>query len=128
MHVADTSFLIAIFDSSDPRQASARQTFENARSVVIPTEILVETLGVLKVKASRRAASDALEKLLRLSKVTWSECCDFQGALTLYRNNAALSFPDAIVVRECTARRAQILTFDERQREAVDKAQAPHET
>ena len=121
MHVADTSFLIAIFDSSDPRQTKARQDFENAGAVVIPTEILVETLGVLKVKASRRAASGALEKLLRLSNVTWSECCDFQGALAIYRNHTALSFPDAIVVRECIARRASILTFDEHQRAAVGK-------
>lgn len=122
MHVADTSFLIAVFDSSDPRQAKAREDLEKAAPVVIPTEILVETLGVLKVKASRRAATLALEKLLQLQNVTWSECCDFQGTLAIYRSIPALSFPDAVVVRECIARGVPPLTFDQRQRDAVAKA------
>lgn len=122
MHVADTSFLIAVFDSSDPRQAKAREELETASPVVIPTEILVETLGVLKVKASRRAATLALERLLRLPNVAWSECCDFQGTFAIYRSNPALSFPDAVVVRECITRRVPPLTFDQRQRDAVTKA------
>lgn len=121
MHVADTSFLIAVFDSSDPRRSKAREELDKAARVVIPTEILVETLGVLKVKASRRAAIDALEKLLRLPNVTWSECCDFQGTLAIYRSHPALSFPDAVVVRECITRGARLLSFDERQRDAVNK-------
>lgn len=121
MHVVDTSFLIALFDSGDPRRSEAREDLEKAAPAVIPTEILVETLGVLKVKVGRRAATEALENLLRLPNVTWSECCDFQGTLAIYRSHTALSFPDAVVVRECIARGVPPLTFDERQREAASK-------
>lgn len=122
MHVADTSFLIAVFDSSDARHSQARKDLGMAAPVIIPTEILVETLGVLKVKASRRAAAEALEKLLRLPNITWSECCDFQGSLAVYRSHPALSFPDSVVVRECITRGAGLLSFDERQHDAVKKA------
>lgn len=121
MHIVDSSFLVAVFDQSDPRQVQARQELEKAAPAIIPTEILVETLGVLKVKVGRASASDALEKLLRLPNVTWSECCDFQGSLEVYRRFAALSFPDAIVVRECKSRDAPPLTFDDRQRDAVER-------
>jgi predicted nucleic acid-binding protein len=124
IHVADTSFLIAIFDSSDARQPQAREAFQQAAIVVVPTEILVETLGVLKVKVGRRAASEVLEHLLRLPNITWSECCDFLGALAHYRDDARLSFPDAIVVQECISRPARILTFDAHQRESVNRARS----
>lgn len=122
MHVADTSFIIAVFDSSDARHQKARQALDQAAQVIIPTEILVETLGVLKMKASRRAATEALEALLRLPNVTWSECCDFQGSITIYRDRPALSFPDSVVVRECLARRARLLSYDEDQHGAIAKA------
>lgn len=124
MHLVDTSFLVAVFDSSDPRQAKAREDLAAAAPAVIPSEILVETLGVLKVKVGRSAASEALEKLVRLPNVTWSECCDFQATLAIYRRFSTLSFPDAIVVQERQARGAQLLTFDENQRNVAKNTQS----
>lgn len=122
-HVADTSLLVALFDASDPRQTDARRALASAAPAIIPTEILVETLGVVKVKAGRRAALSVLDGLAGLPNVTWSECCDFQGSLRIYRRFPSLSFPDAVVVQECIARGADLLTFDEGQRRAVAKAQ-----
>ena len=121
-HVADTSMLVAVFDASDPRREDARAWVASAARAVVPTEILVETLGVIKVKAGRKAAVAALDGLVRLPNVTWSECCDFQAALKHYRRFPSLSLPDAIVVHECIARGAEPLTFDEAQRRAIAKA------
>lgn len=120
--VADTSLLVALFDATDARHADARAALGSAAPAIVPTEILVETLGVLKVKAGRPAAVAALDGLVRLPNVTWSERCDFQGALRLYRRFPSLSFPDAIVVQECIARGADPLTYDDAQRRAVAKA------
>lgn len=121
-HVADTSLLVALFDASDPRHDEARMSLASATPAIVPTEILVETLGVVKVKAGRRAATSVLDGLVRLPNVTWSECCDLQGSLRIYRRFPSLSFPDAVVVQECVVRGADILTFDEGQRRAVAKA------
>lgn len=121
-HVADTSLLVALFDATDPRQGDARRSLASATPVIIPTEIIVETLGVVKVKAGRRAALSVLDGLVRLPNVTWSECCDFQGSLRIYRRFPSLSFPDAVAVQECIARGAGLLTFDEGQRRAFAKA------
>lgn len=121
MKVADTSFLVACLNASDPRQATARGDLKVARPLVVPTEILVETLGVLKAKAGQAAARQAFAALSALPNIEWQECCDFPAAAAVYRQERGLSLPDAIVVQTCVERKAPCLTFDERQAKAVRK-------
>lgn len=121
MKVADTSFMIACLNASDPRQAKARSDLKAARPLVVPTEILVETLGVLKAKSGQAAARQALTALLAIPNIEWQECCNFPASTAIYTEERGLSLPDAIVVQTCVERNAPCLTFDERQAKAVRK-------
>ncbi len=121
MKVADTSFLIACLNGSDPRQAQARSDLMAARPLVVPTEILVETLGVVKAKSGQAAARQAFAALLGLPNIEWQECCNFPAATDVYTKERGLSLPDAIVVQTCVERNAPCLTFDDRQAKAVRK-------
>lgn len=119
MMVADTSFLVACLDHDDARQEAARKTFDDTDTVVIPTEILVETLGVVKAKAGQEAARRTLAGLMAVQNVHWQQECRLLEAHAIYEQEKRLSLPDAIVVQACIERRAGCLTFDARQADAV---------
>lgn len=120
-HVADTSFLVAVFDRADARHAKSRQELAKANPVLIPTEILVEMLGVIKAKAGRSAADDAVEDLVRLPNVLWGETCDFAESYRIYQQESPLSFPDAIFVQQCLSRDLAPLSFDEDQLKVIER-------
>jgi predicted nucleic acid-binding protein len=123
-HVADTSFLVAVFDEKDRRQAEARKAFAAADRVLIPTEILVETLGVLQRKSGDQAARAALEGLVGIPNVRWGETCNFTASSRIFRQERGLSFADAIVVEQCIATGWLPLSFDEDQVKAIRRRQA----
>lgn len=110
--VLDTSFIVAFFDEQDARHASARKAMAAARPAILGPEALVETLGVIKVKAGRIAAGAALEALVRLPNLQWDERSDILGSWRLQRQNPALSFVDAAVVACALRHRVGLLTYD----------------
>ena len=119
MKVADTSFLVAFFDADDSRHAAARDELAKADTVRVPTEILVETLAVIKHKADLAAARKAAAALMAIPQIQWQESCDLPAAYAIYREEKRLSLPDAIVVHSCLQAKAACLTFDERQAQAI---------
>ncbi len=116
--VADTSALVSFFDADDARHAASRKAVAAARPLVIGCEVLVETLGVLKVKANRQTSLAALEALMRMTNVEWDEHADVVGAYELMRAENALSFVDAAAIRCALRRRADLLSYDSRQMDA----------
>jgi predicted nucleic acid-binding protein len=114
MCVADTSFLIVLFDEDDHRHAQARKDLATG-PVLVCTEILVETLGVLKVKAGRAVADAALDGLWGTENIRWEETCDLLRALGIYRSHPRLSLPDAIAIELALRHDAELLTADGRQ-------------
>lgn len=123
MTVADTSFLVAFFDRDDPRHGQTRQAFAETMRVLIYTEVLVETLGVIKAKAGRSAAQAALEDLVRLANVEWVQESDVPATYRTYREEKALSFVDAAVVHHCLRLGLEPLTYDDAQLRAVKRGQ-----
>lgn len=121
MPVADTSFLVAFFDNRDSRYAEARRLFQDADHVVISTEVLIETLGVIKTKAGRKAADACLAALMAFESVGWEETCDVMTAYGIYKDHPSLSFTDAVVVQHCQRLRQDVLTFDGKQAKVVAK-------
>jgi predicted nucleic acid-binding protein len=110
--VADTSFLVAFFDADDARHDKARKALAAARPAVVNCEVLVELLGVLKVKAGRPASLAALHALLRFPNVEWDEHGDVVGAYERMRSHSGLSFVDAAVVQCALRRKAELLSYD----------------
>jgi predicted nucleic acid-binding protein len=124
-HVADTSFLVAFFDADDARHQASRKALAAARPVVIPVEVLVELLGVLKVKAGRPASLAALDSLLRIPTVEWDERGDVVGAYERMRSEAKLSFVDAAAIQCALRRGARLLSYDEPQVKAFERCHSP---
>lgn len=121
MAVADTSFLVALFDQDDDHHDHARRLMRSTDHVLISTETLIETLGVLKAKLGRQAAKDALEGLIRLENVGWEEQCDIMNAYRLYHRRKTRSLVDAIVIHNCVRLGVPPLTFDKRLAAIVEK-------
>lgn len=123
MPVADTSFLIAFFDLDDPRHSETKKWFANTDHVVVSTEILVETLGVLKSKIGRKAAESAVEILLGIENVGWEENCDLMASYRIYKRRKTGSLMDAMVIHLCNRLDTTPLTYDEKQASIVKEMQ-----
>lgn len=123
MPVADSSFLVALFDHKDPRHVKTRDLMRQAEHVLIGTETLVETLGVIKSSIGRRAAKEVLEGLMRLEKVGWEENCDLMAAYRLYHQKKTGSIVDALVIDLCLRLDTTPLTYDDKQARIVQEMQ-----
>lgn len=117
--MADTSAIYALFDVDDARHPQARAAFEHAEPVLIPHEILVESMALLVRRLGFAAAAEAGLQLRGLPHVevqptpddVWD---DVQGAAwnSFADSGGVLSHADAIVVAWCRHRRVKPLTFD----------------
>lgn len=123
MAVADSSFLVALFDKRDTHHQDARRRFTSAEHVIITTEILVETLGVLKTKAGRKTAATALEKLLQVENVGWEETCDLMAAYRIYHKKNTNSLTDAMAIQHCLRLDTELLTYDDKQARILEELQ-----
>lgn len=115
MLVADTSFLYALFSESDAMHARAVREGGNLESLLVPAEILSETLALVHYRQGFDLARSAGEWVRTQDIVeigistrstldrAWHE---YQGAL------GRLSYPDAIVVSWCRSTGARPLSFD----------------
>lgn len=119
MRVADTSALYAFCVESDGHHKQALAAFRDAEPVVIPTEILAETIELLDYRhgfAVGRKARAALAVLPNLEvQPTWDDPGDdlLGAARTLYEQaEGRLSHCDSIVVAWCRQRKLKPLAFD----------------
>ena len=115
VRVADTSFLYALFSHGDSMHARAVREAGRIDSLLIPGEILSETLALIHYRQGFDAARSAGEWIRAQSIVeiglatpgtldgAWHE---FQAA------RGRLSYPDAVVVSWCRAQSARPLSFD----------------
>ncbi|MHB8633783.1 MAG: PIN domain-containing protein [Thermoplasmatota archaeon] len=121
MKIADTSFLVAMFDADDHRNAEAAAAFAKTNPVLIGPEVLVETLGVIKAKVGRNPSSQVLEDLMALPNVEWTSGADVPDTYRIYREEKSLSYVDAAVVHHAVARRMGALTYDSAQTRALER-------
>lgn len=114
MRVADTSFLIALFDEDDPRRARAMRWASDPEPIEVPSEVLAETLGVLHRRAGYAKAASVWQDLCGLPHVVFSETSDTEAAADEFlRARGKLSWVDAAVVARCRAEEAHPLCFDQ---------------
>ncbi len=115
LRIADTSFLYALFSKTDVFHSRAREEAMKADPVVVPAEILSETLALIHYRrgfASARAAglwirSKGLIQIgipsRRLVARAWQVFASGRGRW---------SYPDSVVLAWCAERAATPLAFD----------------
>ena len=112
--VADSSCLFALFKADDEHHAAARKEVERPGPLVIPSEVLVETLGLIGARLGRPAAKAAAAFLGSLPHVEFTHPTDLHEALLIQREHPELSVVDAAVVWHCRRLPARAATFDKR--------------
>lgn len=111
--VVDTSVLYASFDRSDARHARAIRDLAAPDALILPREILTETIALIQRRAGFPAASAALDRLLSLDQVRVADPVPLEGAAAVFREGEGrLSLPDAVVVQTCRLLGATPLAYD----------------
>jgi predicted nucleic acid-binding protein len=120
--VADTSFLMALFDVLDQRQAQAQGWAADPEPIEVPSEVLAETLGVVHRRKGLPAAQHIWSQLIRLPHLTFVETTDVERIAEAFKAGAGrLSWVDAAVVAACRASDAKPLCFDPAIQRAVKR-------
>lgn len=113
MRVADTSALYALLDEADAHHAKAIQEVEDPEPIVVPPEILVETIDLVGYRFGHGAAQSALQDLLALSNIRRAEVVHLEAVVAVFLGaGGKLSLADAAVVQTCRALAARPLAFD----------------
>lgn len=118
--VADTSFIITFFDRDDPRHEAARDLARDPEPIVVPPEVLGETLGVVHARHGYDLALGILDGLYGMPNLSLAGEAAPVAAGKVYREGEGpLSWVDAAVVARCRGDEAEPLAFDEDIREAA---------
>jgi len=117
--VADTSWLYALIDDSDPHHLQARQEARQPDPVEVPEVILAETLDLIRYRHGREVARDALDGFERLPHFVLGEGVPHADVATTWRAHPALSYADATAVAAARRRNVGLRSFDRRQVRAL---------
>ena len=115
MRVADSSFLYALFSREDALHARAVRAGGEVESLLIPAEILSETLALIHYRQGFYAARAAGEwvRAQDIVEIGMSTRATLDGAWQEYRAAAGrLSYPNSVVVSWCRSVGARPLAFD----------------
>lgn len=110
--VADTSFVITFFDRDDPRHETARDLARDPEPIVVPPEVLGETLGVVHALHGYDLALGILDGLHGMPNLSLLEKASPMATGEVFRDAGTLSWVDAAVVARCREEDADPLAFD----------------
>ena len=120
MKVADTTALYAFFTRNDAHHDKARRAIAKAEPILVPAEILAETLQLIQYRRGFAFARDAAAVLASIPHIEVQPTPDHfpedilgEARRTHLLSAGRLSLYDAIVVAWCRKRRLQPLTFDQ---------------
>jgi len=115
MHVADTSFLYALFSEEDSLHRRAVRQAGNLDSLLVPAEIISETLALIHYRQGFDFARSAGEWMRTQGVVEVGMPTEtiLDGAWQEYvAAHGRLGYPDSLVVSWCRSRGAIPLAFD----------------
>lgn len=113
MRIADTSALYAFFHEADPHHAEAVERVASDEPILVPTEILVETIDLIAYRFGHAAGRKALGDLMRLPHVALAERVHLEPVRALHEaSKGKLSLADAFVVQTCRVTGASAFSFD----------------
>jgi predicted nucleic acid-binding protein len=118
--IADTSFLITLFDHRDARHGTAKEHAGLPEPIQVPPEVLGETLGVIHRRRGYAVAIGVWDELRSLPHVELVSAANPDATSRCFREgNGKLSWVDAAVVARCRALGASPLAFDKALEKAV---------
>lgn len=113
VRVADTSALVAFVSKEDAHHSKAVKAFREPDPVLLPQEILTETVDFLDGRFGFKTARDAAYDILNLRNIRIAPPIHVAAALGHFeRNQGKLSFADCVVVETARSWAAPALTFD----------------
>lgn len=114
MLVADTSWLFALIDGDDLHHAKAIAQAGSGRSFLVPSEILAETLALVRWKFGREAQHALLAALTAMphARIGATRAAVVDQAVHSALRPGPLSYEDWIVVHTCGATGARPWSFD----------------
>ena len=113
MRVADTSLWIAFFSDGDKFHAQAVPLVEDGEPILVPFEVLAETLGVIQARYGRSVAREVYRQMVALPHVEVIDEVRLHETRDLWLSaEKNLTWVDAAVVVLARARAAAVLTFD----------------
>ena len=111
--VADTSVLYALFSDADRFHERAVKDVGDPDPIVVPTEVLVETIDLLTYRFGFHAGRRALEFLLELPHVGLAEKVEVAAVRAVYEAaKGRLSLADSFVVQTCLTLGTGALAYD----------------
>lgn len=112
--VADSSFLIAALDETDPRQDQARKLMADPEPILVPPEVVGETVGVVQARYDHGHARRVWEALGRLDNLVHLNTTRMEDVAPIFLDaEGDLSWTDAAVVAHSLVEDAEPLCFDE---------------
>ena len=112
--VADTSVLYALFSEADRFHRRAREDIADPEPVVVPTEVLVETIDLLAYRFGFPAGRKALDFLVGLPHIGIADKVDVAAVRAVHRGaRGRLSLADSFVVQTCLALGAEAFAYDQ---------------
>ena len=115
MQVADTSFLYALFSRTDEFHARALKDARGVESLLIPAEILSETIALIQYRQGFPAARSAgawIQGRQGIQLGLPSRRILARAWRTYDSSRGRVSYPDAVVLAWCAARAALPLAYD----------------
>lgn len=115
MRIADTSALYAAFAQIDVHREDAQAALADPDLIVVPAEILVETIDLIQYRIGHGPAQAAGEFLRGLPNVQVRSASAgvLSSSWTIYEEGKGkLSLADAVVIAWCRAEQALPVTFD----------------
>lgn len=113
MRIADTSVLYAVFDADDAWHAKATQAIQRPQPLLVPREILGETLALIQQVGGFEAAQAALDYLRQMPTFRLAPTVQVAAVAAQHaRAEGRLSYHDAVVVETARALAVDALTFD----------------
>lgn len=125
MRIADSSALYAVIVERDTHHEQARAALEDPEPIVIPSEIMAETVALLQMRLGfekARAAGAGLRATPQV-RVEGSSAAIVNGAWEIFEGaRGKLSLPDSFVVAWCRSEGASPLTFDREIEQALHRS------
>lgn len=121
--LADSSFLLALLHDGDEFHLRARAALTTNEAILIPGEVLTETLGVLLRRRGFDVTVKARDWIDRQNgfRFVYSAEREHRAAWRLFLEQAGrISLTDAVVVAWCRLEMAGLLTFDGAQQKALE--------
>ena len=113
--VADTSALYALFSEADRFHGKAVEDVGDPDPIMVPMEVLVETIDLLTYRFGFGAGRSAFDFLVGLPHVGIAEKVEVAAVQAIHRAaRGRLSLADSFVVQTCLALGADALAYDQR--------------